>query len=109
MRKRLTINLGAILCVAIATYCLDILLLDSIMPLSIGSVQVVINSLSKHSHIFAIGFIPLYIGLMVFGTSLLAFYFGKHLQHLVIRFFSRQSYFPAHCKSNVIYFVRKNP
>lgn len=83
------------------------LVLDNI--LSIGSVVISLNSLSKHSHVFAIGFLPVYIGLMVFGSSLLAFYFGNQLQGFLMRLFKHKPHYSNKCKNDAIHLVRKSP
>lgn len=73
-----TIN---IICVCIAIYALYILLLDDdLIPFSIGSVLAEISHWTRNWHALAIGLIPIYVALMIFGTTMLGIYFGSKIQ-----------------------------
>jgi len=109
MKKQNFTNICAIVCISLATYCLYILLLDSILPFSIGSVLIRMNHLTKHSHILAIGLVPVYIGLMIFGTTLVAFYLGNLIQRFLSQFFNSKPLYSTRCKNDAIHLVRKSP
>jgi len=59
----------------IAVFCICLLLKDNIMPLSINSVwHYFISHWGKHFHIVAVGLLPIYVALMVFGTAIFSVY-----------------------------------
>lgn len=88
MKTRHNLNLGGILCWTIVSYLIYYLLLrDSILPFSIGSVVSHIDRWTKHWHVLVVGLMPIYIALMIFGLGILSIYFGSALQRLISYFY----------------------
>jgi hypothetical protein len=77
-------NLGGLLCLLATVYFIYYLLLkDNLLPFSVSSVLAFGNQWSKHWHIFAVGLVPIYLGLIIFGTSVLSLYVGTALSRWV--------------------------
>ena len=92
MNKRHSLNLGAIICLAFASYLLYYILLhDNLLPFSIHSVLLNVNHLAKNWHVIVIGLLPIYLALMVFGTAILGIYFGSALQRWIGSFLKVRS------------------
>lgn len=111
MNKRLTLNIGSLIGVSIAIFCLDTLLLDNIIPFSISSVIDSISQThwSKHWHVLVIGLMPVYIGLMIFGTAIMGVYLGNKFQDVITQLFRPKPKYPSQCKNDAIHIVRKSP
>ena len=65
-----------------------LLLLDDLLPFSIAAVMSNMNDLTGHGHVFVVGFLPIYVALMIFGAGVFAIYLGSFLQKRLSRFFS---------------------
>lgn len=91
MNKRFTLNLGAIICLMALGYILYyLLLLDNPLPFSIGAVLSSINHIIKHWHVLAVGLLPIYIALMIFGTGIISIYLGSVLQRWIGQYLSNK-------------------
>jgi hypothetical protein len=87
MNKRDSLNLGAIICSVAAVYILYYLLLeDKPFPFSITSVLGGVNHWLRHWHVLVVGLLPVYLALMVFGTSMMGLYVGGALQRWLTHF-----------------------
>ncbi len=53
---------------------------DTLFPMSIDSAWGYFNHLARHFHIIAVGLLPVYVALMVFGTAIGAMYLGSVIQ-----------------------------
>jgi hypothetical protein len=84
--KKNTLNVGGIVCLLAAVYCIYYLLvLDDILPFSISSVLTWSSQYAKEWHILTVGLMPIYLALMIFGTSMFSLYFGSALQRWLSR------------------------
>ena len=87
MNKRHILNLGEALCLMAAVYLICYLLRqDNIAPISIDSAWAYINHWAKHFHVIAVGLLPVYVALMVFGTAVFGIFLGATLQRWITQF-----------------------
>ncbi len=87
MTKRHTLNIGEGICLIAAVYFICYLLRqDDILPISISSVWSYISHFAKHFHVIAVGLLPVYVALMVFGTAILGIYLGSAIQRWITQF-----------------------
>ena len=107
--KRLPSNFGAIICGAAAVYGLYALLLNNILPFSIGSALSSIGHWSNHWHILAVALMPIYLAFMIFGTVVAGIYLGGALQRGLTSFLPKKKNVPIDCKNDAIHDVRKSP
>ncbi|EKD53673.1 MAG: hypothetical protein ACD_60C00162G0028 [uncultured bacterium] len=85
--KQHILNLGEALCLAAAVYFICYILSQgNIVPISINSVWSYISHWAKHFHMLAVGLLPIYVALMVFGTAMIGICLGSALQRLIIKF-----------------------
>jgi hypothetical protein len=85
-----SLNLGGVLCLIGAVYLICyILICDVVNPISINSMLLSFNRWAKHWHVLAVGLLPIYVALMIFGTAILGVYFGSAIHHWVVRFFKK--------------------
>lgn len=63
-----------------------VLLLEDILPFSIGSVHLCMNHWNTHWHILAVGLLPIYVGLVFFGAALSGLLLGPVLQRWFTKF-----------------------
>jgi hypothetical protein len=81
LNRKATLNLGGIVCLIAGVYCIYyLLILDKILPFSISSVLSWSSHYAKEWHILTVGLVPIYLALMIFGTSMLSLCFGSALQ-----------------------------
>lgn len=86
MKKRRSINIGAIVCLLAAIYLIYYLLLqDNVLPFSIASVHANISHWAKDKHALVAAFLPVYVALMIFGASVVGIYLGTRIQNLITR------------------------
>ena len=79
--KKIQLNLGVILCLAILTAILAYILVeDDILPFAIPTVMEAINHRVGHWHVLVVGLMPVYVALMIFGTGMLSIYLGSAVQ-----------------------------
>lgn len=91
MKRLISLNIGAFICLVVATYVIYYLLLrDSMMPFSIYSVLSSINHWAKDWHVIVIALLPIYLALMIFGTAMLGIYFGSAIQRWIGSFLSQK-------------------
>jgi len=87
MNTRSTFNLGALICLVAVVYLIYyLLLMDHLLPLSISSVFSGFNHRIHHWHVLAVGLLPVYLALMIFGTSIIGIYLGGALQRWISQF-----------------------
>lgn len=53
---------------------------DDIFPMSIDAAWAYISHWARHFHVLAVGLLPVYVALMVFGTAIAGMYLGSTLQ-----------------------------
>lgn len=87
MNKKHSLNLGGLVCLIAAVFFICYLLREGdIFPISIDFVWLHISHWAKHFRILAVGLLPIYVALMVFGTAIVGTYFGSALQRLIAHF-----------------------
>ena len=81
IKKRQSFNVGGLICLVAAVCFMSYVLLDGdILPCSITSVMSSMNHWARHWHILVVGFLPVYVALMLFGTAVFSIYAGSALQ-----------------------------
>lgn len=84
MNTQKNLNIGAIICLIAGSYlCYYLLLVDKGLPFSISSVFSTVNHWSHPLRVLAIGLLPVYIAVMLFGMGLIGIYLGSALQHWI--------------------------
>ncbi len=79
-------NLSGLICLLAAFYCMYYLLvLDKALPFSISSVLSHASHFAKEWHLLAVGLVPIYLALMIFGSSMLSLSIGSALQRWLSR------------------------
>lgn len=74
-----SLNLGGILCLLATVYVIYYLLIkDRLLPFCITSV--LSWSSPKHWHVLAVGLVPIYLALMIFGAAMISIYLGSAIQ-----------------------------
>jgi uncharacterized membrane protein YbhN (UPF0104 family) len=91
INRRSSLNLGGILCLVAAVYLIcTILIRDAIAPISISSMLSSFNHWAKHWHVLAVGLLPIYVALMIFGTAIVGIYFGSAVHRWIVCFFKKR-------------------
>jgi hypothetical protein len=85
LHKTSHINLGGIICLTVAFYLVYFFLVQDIITCTLSSAFSSSDN-SKKWHILAIGFVPIYISLLIFGGSIMSIYLGSALQRWLTRF-----------------------
>jgi hypothetical protein len=86
INRRSPFNLGGILSLIASVYLIcHILICDDVMPISIGSMSSYFNHLASHWHFLAVALLPIYVGLMIFGTAILGAYIGSALHYWAVK------------------------
>ena len=81
INKRHSLNIIEAICLIIAVYFVCYLLRqDNILPISINAVWLHISHWAKHFKVLAVGLLPIYVALMVFGTAIIGIRLGSALQ-----------------------------
>lgn len=84
IKKRSPFNIGGIIFLIIAVYLIcTILICDDCMPISISSMSSYFNHWVKHWHFLAVGLLPIYVSLMIFGAALFGICLGSVLHYWV--------------------------
>ncbi|MDR3491074.1 MAG: hypothetical protein P4M12_03390 [Gammaproteobacteria bacterium] len=82
-----TLNLGGIIFLLATAYVVYYLLLKStLLPFSVSSLLTWSNNCSKCWHVLAVGLIPIYLGMLIFGAGVLSVNFGSALQRWLTKF-----------------------
>ena len=84
-RQKNPLNVGGIICLSTAIYIIYYFLVQDILPCSIDSVLNHTGHAAKKWHLIMIGLIPIYLGLVIFGTSILSLQGGAALQRWFIK------------------------
>lgn len=78
-------NIGIIIALATALYVTYYLLLqDTFLHASISDIINRSHQLKSQKHLLVLGMLPIYIGTMVFGSSVLSIYLGSVIQRFII-------------------------
>lgn len=86
MQKNKTFNIGGVIFLIAVIYITSyILLRDNKIPFSIHSVLSSINHCCRHWHVLSVGLLPIYVGLMVFGSGMVGVYLGSLFQRWAAR------------------------
>lgn len=84
-------NLGGVLCLIGVFYLICYFLIhDVVTPISISSVLSSINHWTKHWHVLAVGLLPIYVALMIFGTAIMGVYFGSAVHRWIVKMFKKK-------------------
>jgi hypothetical protein len=87
INRRSPFNLGGVFFLIGSVYLIcHILICDDFLPISISSMSMYFNHWAKHWHFLAVGLLPIYVALMIFGTAILGVYLGSILHHWVVGF-----------------------
>ncbi|MES2216835.1 MAG: hypothetical protein V4501_00345 [Pseudomonadota bacterium] len=78
--KKGSLNLGGIICLTTAVYFIYYLLVQHILPGSVHSLLSWNSGSAKKWHVLAIGLVPIYLSLIIFGTASFSLYVGSSLQ-----------------------------
>jgi hypothetical protein len=82
--KRYTLSVCEGICLIAAVYVICYMLRqDDIFPMSINSAWAYFSHWAKHFHVLAVGLLPVYVALMVFGTASVGIYLGSAIQRWV--------------------------
>lgn len=81
--SKLDLNIYSFGGMIVATLCIYYLLLQTIL-FSIPSALTYINHWMGHWHGLAVGLLPVYVGLLVFGTGVAGVYLGNILQRWIV-------------------------
>lgn len=91
MKKLVKLNIGALLTLTFVTYIAYYLLLqDNCLHTSISSILAHSHNLALTEHLLVLGFLPIYIAAMIFGSGVFGAYLGYLLQHIVARSFLKE-------------------
>lgn len=78
---RPSLNAGGLLCLAIAIYTIDYLLItDKLIPFSISSMFTWTSHHTSNWHVLAIAMLPIYLAFVIFGTATVSLSLGSYLQ-----------------------------
>ncbi len=81
IRKNKTLNLGGIIFLLATVYIIYYLLLkDTLLPFSVSSLLAWGDNCSKCWHVLAVGLIPIYLAMVIFGAGVLSVSIGSALQ-----------------------------
>lgn len=81
INNRCTLSIFEGLCLVVVLYFISYMLLqDDIFPTSIDSTWTYFTHLARHFHILAVGLLPVYVALMIFGTAATGVYLGSAIQ-----------------------------
>lgn len=87
MKKRHTINIGGFISSMIAVYLIYyVLLQDDLLPFSIRSVLSAMNHWAHSWHVLAVGLMPIYLAIVIFGAAMTGIYLGSALHRWIQRF-----------------------
>jgi hypothetical protein len=86
LNKKGPLNLGGIICLTTAVYFIYYLLIQNILPDSVSSLLAWNNDSAKKWHVLAIGLVPIYLALIIFGTAIFSLYVGSSLQRWLTQF-----------------------
>ncbi len=81
INKRYTLSVCEGICLIAAVYVICYMLCqDTISPMSINSAWVYFSHWARHFHVLAVGLLPVYVALMIFGTATVGIYLGSAIQ-----------------------------
>ncbi len=78
--KNMPSNFGSISCLVTAVYSIYhyVLLESKLLPFSISAILSWADQ--RHYHVLAVGLLPIYLALMIFGTAIMSVYLGSVIQ-----------------------------
>ena len=62
---------------------------DDLFPISINYAWYCFSHWIPHFHVIAVALLPVYVALMIFGTAILAMFFGSTLQRYISQILSK--------------------
>ena len=91
INQKSTFNLGGVFFLVMSVYFICYILISDevISALSICSVSTSFSHWAKHWHVLAVGLLPVYVALMIFGAALFGVCLGSALHHWIARFFTK--------------------
>ena len=78
--KKSYLTLGGILCLSTGIYLLYYLLATNMFSAPVHSLLSWNTDSAKKWHVLAIGLVPIYLALLIFGTAIVCLYIGALLQ-----------------------------
>lgn len=86
IHNRRSLNLGGAIALSLTIYMVYRLLVkNKMLPFSISSILSSSSHLFNHWHVLAVGLVPVYLGLIIFGTALVSIYCGSAIQSWITR------------------------
>lgn len=84
--KKYTYHISGIIVIIAAIYLVYCLLShDKITPFTISGMLSNASHWARDWHVLAVGFLPIYIALMVFGTALMSVYLVSYIKRWIAR------------------------
>lgn len=80
LNKRHSLNAIEVICLIAAIYWVCSMLGGDFELISINSVWSNLTLSLRHFHVIAVGLLPVYVALMVFGTAIVSVYLGSAIQ-----------------------------
>jgi hypothetical protein len=78
--KKGSLNLGGIICLTTAVYFIYYMLVTNFLSGPVHSLLSWNSDSAKKWHVLAIGLVPIYLALIIFGTAIFSMYVGSSLQ-----------------------------
>lgn len=73
-------NVAGVLLLGLAVFLISYTLLNAnILPTSINSIMAHLNHSVRHWHVLVVGLLPVYVALLIFGTTMTVLYLGAFL------------------------------
>jgi len=93
MKRKFLLHSIELICLIVAVFFVCYFLFqDDNLPISINSVWFSINhTCMRQFHILAVGLLPIYVALMVFGTAIFSKYCGSRLQRVISQLIQHKS------------------
>jgi len=86
INNRCTLSICEGVCLIAVVYVICYMLLqDDVFPTSIDSTWAYFSHWARHFHILAVGLLPVYVALMVFGTAAMGVYVGSAIQRWFVQ------------------------
>ena len=86
MKRLAHFNIGILIALAASLYIAYYLLLkDNFLHISISDIINNAHQFKSQKHMLVLGFLPIYIGTIVFGFAMLGVYIGSRTQRLILK------------------------
>ena len=99
MKRLAHFNIGIVIALAVSLYIAYYLLLkDNFLHISISDIINNTHQFKSQKHMLVLGFLPIYIGTIVFGFAMLGVYIGSLVQRFILKKHSQR---PFNFKSRI--------